>query len=323
VGAARCDALKVNGGLTVAERAHEPARLGAVQHDRQRIAVFERAESDERGRSGRAYVRAVLVGVDDERGPELRREGGEGASCLGSLLERAWVVAEEEVDLAATGEALHGRAFTRGGAVPVATGLPRSDGKRAAVGETAQAAEPEACPGRQVVETETERDGAGDRAAGLGLRERLGVVVVSVHEQELEAGPAELGFGGAEEAAPFRVTRQVAEVAQGEERVAALLDCPLDQAAQPASVAVQVAKDEQTTQSSRAYRGRAQDPGRRQPGPALLVAIEAEGYPGLGMMPLAGRGAESSYGAIVCIARACARGGSPAAAAAASWATGP
>jgi hypothetical protein len=36
--------------------------------------------------------------------------------------------------------------------------------------------------------------------------------------------------------------------------VAALLDGALDQAAQMASVAVQVAEDEQTTHSSRAYR---------------------------------------------------------------------
>jgi hypothetical protein len=45
-----------------------------------------------------------------------------------------------------------------------------------------------------------------------------------------------------------------AEVAEGDERVAALLDGALDQAAQVASVAVQVAEDEQTAHSSRAYR---------------------------------------------------------------------
>ena len=77
-------------------------------------------------------------------------------------------------------------------------------------------------------------------------RERLGVVVVSVHEQKLEAGAAEQGTGGAEEAASFRVAWQVAEVAERDERVAALLDGALDQVAQVASVAVQVAENEQT-----------------------------------------------------------------------------
>jgi hypothetical protein len=48
------------------------------------------------------------------------------------------------------------------------------------------------------------------------------------HEQKLEACPTEHGTSGAEEAAPFRVARQVAEVAEGEERVAALLDAALD-----------------------------------------------------------------------------------------------
>jgi hypothetical protein len=48
----------------------------------------------------------VLVGVDDERPAELRGQRGEGASCLRALLERARVVAEEDVDLAAAGEAL-------------------------------------------------------------------------------------------------------------------------------------------------------------------------------------------------------------------------
>jgi hypothetical protein len=82
--------------------------------------------------------------------------------------------------------------------------------------------------------------------------ERLGVVVVSFHEQKLEVCPAEQGTGGAEEAAPFRVARQVAEVAEAEERLAALLDGTLDQAAQVASVGMQVAEDEQTAHSSRA-----------------------------------------------------------------------
>jgi hypothetical protein len=69
--------------------------------------------------------------------------------------------------------------------------------------------------------------------------------VVSVHEQKLEPGPAEQGASGAEEAAPFRLARQVAEVAERHERIAALLDGALDQAAQVRSVAVQVAENEQ------------------------------------------------------------------------------
>jgi hypothetical protein len=185
--------------MTVAERADEPARVGAVRHDRRRVAVLERAESDQRGRPGRADVRAVLVGIQDERRLELRGEGREGASCVGALLERARVVAEEGVDLAATGEALHGRPLTRGGTVPVATGVTRPDGKT----------------------RRRRRDSASGRAGSVsrppdGACERPGVVVVSVHEQKLEPGPAKLGLGGAEEAAPFRVTRQVAEVAQRE-----------------------------------------------------------------------------------------------------------
>ena len=42
--------------------------------------------------------------------------------------------------------------------------------------------------------------------------------------------------------APFRLARQVIEVAQGHERVAALLDGTLDQAAQVVTVAVQSPK---------------------------------------------------------------------------------
>jgi hypothetical protein len=56
----------------------------------------------------------VLVGVDDERRAELRGERGEGAARLRALLERARVVAEEEVDLAAAGEALEGGLLARG-----------------------------------------------------------------------------------------------------------------------------------------------------------------------------------------------------------------
>jgi hypothetical protein len=80
----------------------------------------------------------------------------------------------------------------------------------------------------------------------------LGIVVVSVHEQKLEAGPAEQSTGGAEEAAPVRVTRRVTEVAEGDERVAALLNGTLDQAAQVASVAVKIAEDEQAAHSAEA-----------------------------------------------------------------------
>jgi hypothetical protein len=133
----------------------------------------------------------------------------------------------------------------------------------AAVGETAQAAEPEARSGRQVVQAVAERHRAGGGGAGVGAGERLGVVVVSFHEQKLEACPAEQGTGEAEEAAPFRVTRQVAEVAEAEERLAAFLDGLLDQAAQVASVGVQVAEDEQPAHSSRAYRARSPLTGAR------------------------------------------------------------
>jgi hypothetical protein len=80
---------------------------------------------------------------------------------------------------------------------------------------------------------------------GPGACERLGVVVVSVDEQKLEAHPAEQVAGGAQEALPFRVARQVAKVAERDERVAAFVDCALDQAPQMAAVAVQVAEDEQ------------------------------------------------------------------------------
>ena len=199
-------------------------------------------------------MRAVLVGVDDERRAELRGERGEGASRLRALLERARIVAEEEVDLAAAGEALEGGPLERDGPVPVATGSTRPDRKRAAVGETAQATKTEACSGRQVVQAEAERHRAGRGSASVGAGERLGVVVVSVDEQKLEACPPEQGTGGAEEAAPFRLARQVAEVAEGDERVAPLLDGALDQTAQVAAVAVQVTEDEQSAHSSRAYR---------------------------------------------------------------------
>jgi hypothetical protein len=227
----------------------------AVEHDGRRLTVPEGAEPDKCGLSDGAHVRAVLVGIDDERRPELRGESGEGAACLRALLERPRVVAEQDVDLAPAGEVRQRSPLARGGPVPVATGARRPGRKRASVGETAQATETEACPGREVVQTEAERHGAGGGSAGAG--ERLGVVVVSVDEQKLEAGSAKQGPSGAEEAASFRVARQVAEVAEGEERVAPLLDGSLEQVAQVASVAVQVAEDEQSAHSSRAYRVRA------------------------------------------------------------------
>ena len=213
------------------------------------------------------------MGVDDERRAELRDERGEGAARVRALLERARVVAEEEVDLAAGREALEGCPLARGGPVPVATCSRRPGAKRAAVAETAQAAEPEACSVRQVVQAEPERDRARGVTARARACERLGVVVVSVHEEKLEVGAAEQGTGGTEEAAPFRVARQVAEVAEGEERVAALLDCALDQVAQVASVAVQVTEDEQAAHSNRGYRARFRS--RADPGLAFMNANRA------------------------------------------------
>jgi hypothetical protein len=187
----------------------------------------------------------MLVAVHDERGAELRGEYREWPSCPRTLLERARVVAEEDVDFAAGGgEALERHPLARCSTVPVATGSPRSDGKRAAIGEATQAAEPEARSGRQVVQAGSERHRAEGGGAGSGTCERPGVVVVSVHEEELEAGPVQQYTNGAEEPAPIRVAGQVAEVAQGHERVAALFDGSLNQSAQVASVAMQVAKSE-------------------------------------------------------------------------------
>ena len=80
--------------------------------------------------------------------------------------------------------------------------------------------------------------------------------MISVHKEKLEACPAKEAIGGAEEAPPFRLAGQVAEVAEGNERIAALLDGTLDQVTQVASVAVHVARDEQTAHSSRGYRAR-------------------------------------------------------------------
>jgi hypothetical protein len=235
----------MSSGLPVAERADEPARLGAVEHDGRGLAVPKGAEADERGPSFDAHVRAVLVRVEDERRAELRGQRCEGAARLRALLERARVVAKKKVDLAAAGEALQGGPLARCGAVPVATGSRRPYGKRAAVGEAAQTSETEAGSGRQVVQAVAERHRPGRGSAGAGVGERLAVVVVSVHEQKLEARATEQGSGGAKEAAPRRVARPVVKIAEGDERVAALLDRALDQGAQVGSVTVQVAENEQ------------------------------------------------------------------------------
>ena len=108
-----------------------------------------------------------------------------------------------------------------------------------------------------MVQAETKRHRAGRGSASIGAGQRFGVVVVSVDEQKLQACPPEQSTGGAEEATPFRLARQVAEVAEGHERVALLLDGALDEAAQMASVAVQVTEDEQPAHSSRDYLARA------------------------------------------------------------------
>jgi hypothetical protein len=61
------DRALAGSGRLVAERAYKSARLGAVEHDSRAPAVLERAKPDEGTLSGSAYVRAVLVGVDDDR----------------------------------------------------------------------------------------------------------------------------------------------------------------------------------------------------------------------------------------------------------------
>jgi hypothetical protein len=64
--AGRCGGFRLSRGLPAAERADEPACLGAVEHDgRGGLAVPEGAEPNERGLSSNAYVRAVLVRVED------------------------------------------------------------------------------------------------------------------------------------------------------------------------------------------------------------------------------------------------------------------
>ena len=246
--------FEVSSGLLLAERTDQPTRLGAVEHDGQGLVVLEGSESEKRPRSGGADIRAMLMRVDDERGAQLCGECSERSSRLLAFFESAWVVAEEDVDLAADGEALHEGALVRDGTVPLATGSTRSGRKRASVGETPKAAEPEACSGRQVVQTESERYRAGGGAAYPGARERLGVVVVTVDEQQVEACATKRRTGRSEEPASFRVLRQIAEVSQRDDRVAVLLNGALDQPAQVPSVAVQIAKGEQTTHSCRAYR---------------------------------------------------------------------
>src|SRR5262245_58955997 len=128
-------------GAASAELADQPTCFGAVEHHRRGLPVFVGAEPEERWRSSRVYVRPVMVGVDDERRAECGGERGEGASCLRALFERARVVAEEEVDLAAPGEALKCGTLARDGAMPVATSSTRSDRKRTAVGKAAEVAE--------------------------------------------------------------------------------------------------------------------------------------------------------------------------------------
>jgi hypothetical protein len=105
---------------------------------------------------------------------------------------------KEDVDLATRGEALDDGAFVRDASVPFATDSTPSGRERAPVGETPQAAEPEACSGRQVVQAESERYRAGGGAACLGARERLSVVVVTVDKKQLEAGATKQGTGGSE-----------------------------------------------------------------------------------------------------------------------------
>lgn len=246
--------VKLSTGLPLAECVHEPAHLGAVEDDGRGLPVPEGAEPNKRGLSGNAYVRAVLVRVEDEGGLELRGERGEGATRPRTLLERTRVMAEEDVDLAAAGEALQGGPLACRGPVPVASGSSRPGGRRATVGEAAQPAEPEARSGRQMVQAEAERHRSGRGSAGAGVGERLVVVMVSVHKEKLEARAAEQDTGGPEKAAPFRLARPVEKVTEGDERVAALLDGAFDQFAQMAAVAVQVTKNEQPAHSSRAYR---------------------------------------------------------------------
>jgi hypothetical protein len=77
--------------LPAADRADKPASLGAVEHDGRHLTVPEGAAPDQGGLSDRTHVRAMLVGIHDERRTELRGERSEGAVCLRALLERARV----------------------------------------------------------------------------------------------------------------------------------------------------------------------------------------------------------------------------------------
>lgn len=126
------DGFRLCGGAS-AERPDEPACLVAVEHHGRGLAVPEGAEPDERRLAGGAHVRAVLVAVDDERRAEFRSERREKAASPRASLERH--------------------------PVPAATGV--SD-RRAAVGQTAQAAKTEPCSGRQVVQAEAEPHQPGD-----------------------------------------------------------------------------------------------------------------------------------------------------------------
>jgi len=65
------------------------------------------------------------VRVEDERRPKLCRKRGEAAARLRAFLDRARIVAEEKVDLAAAGDALEGGPLESGGAVPAAIGSRR------------------------------------------------------------------------------------------------------------------------------------------------------------------------------------------------------
>src|SRR3954447_6370336 len=138
-------------------------------------------------------------------------------------------------------------------------------------------AETEARPGWQVVQAVAERHRATRRPrAGTGAGQRLGVVVVSVHEQKLETGAAKKRAGGAQEAASFRFAWEVAEVAERDERVATLLDGALDQRAQVASVAVQVAEYEQSGHGRSPSRLRSANTGRGVPRGAPRVWVTTD-----------------------------------------------
>jgi hypothetical protein len=87
------------------------------------------------------------------------------APCLRALLERARAVADEEIDLYAAGEALIGGTLKCGGPVPIPTDSTRPGGKRATVGETAQATE------RKRVQADKRLDAIGT-GPGTGARAR-------------------------------------------------------------------------------------------------------------------------------------------------------